>query len=328
MTAGRETRTLATETATPAPAQADLRTMPAVAKPLVAPAAPPAALPPKPAPAAGDTADDEGGPPMTFWEHLDELRKRIVWSVIAFFVCCFLAWEVKEEVMNYLSIPFYQAWAAQNLPGKAELHFDAPGSIFTAYFKLSMIVGVGMASPVIFYQLWSFVAPGLYAKEKKFVIPFVLSSSLLFVGGGYFGYKTAFPIMFNYFLGLSGNIGSLSITPMVMMSPYIDFVSQLLLCFGLIFEIPLFLLFLSLAGIINYLHLIRFGRWFILVAFVVAAIITPPDATSQLLMAVPMCLLYAVSIGLAFLFGKKPTEAQREAFRNRKKKKTPEPDAT
>jgi sec-independent protein translocase protein TatC len=190
-----------------------------------------------------------------------------------------------------------------------------------------MIVGVGMASPIIFYQLWSFVAPGLYAKEKKFVIPFVLSSSLLFVGGGLFGYKTAFPIMFNYFLGLSGSIGNLSITPTVMMSQYIDFVSQLLLAFGLIFEIPLFILFMSLAGIVNYLQLITFGRWFVLAAFVVAAIITPPDATSQLLMALPMCLLYVVSIGLAFLFGKKPTEAQREAFRNRKKKKKPDPDA-
>lgn len=328
MTAGRETGTPGTEPTTTTAAKPELGAAAAkapVARPLASPAATPAALPPKDAPAAATPAEeddgDEGGPPMTFWEHLDELRKRLVWSVIAFFVCCMVAWEFKEVVMNYLSIPFHEAWAAQKLPGNAELHFDAPGAIFTAYFKLSMIVGIGMASPIIFYQLWSFVAPGLYAKEKKFVIPFVLSSSLLFVGGGLFGYKTAFPIMFNYFLGLSGNIGALSITPTVMMSQYIDFVSQLLLCFGLIFEIPLFLLFLSIAGIVNYLHLITFGRWFVLASFVIAAIITPPDATSQLLMAVPMCALYVVSIGLAYIFGKKPTEAQREAFRNRKKKK-------
>jgi sec-independent protein translocase protein TatC len=321
-----EKGTPATESATPAVAKAELGAEPAVAELLAAAALPRVAVPLQPAPAAAREEDDEGGPPMAFWQHLDELRKRLVWSVIAFLICCFVAWEVKEVVMDYLTIPFHEAWRAQKVPGNPALHFDAPGSIFTAYFKLSMIVGVGMASPIIFYQLWSFVAPGLYAKEKKFVIPFVLSSSLLFVGGGMFGYKAAFPVMFNYFLGLSGSVGNLSITPTVMMSQYIDFVSQLLLAFGLIFEIPLFILFLSLAGIVNYLQLITFGRWFILVAFVAAAIITPPEATSQLLMAVPMCLLYLVSIGLAFLFGKKPTEAQREAFRNRKKKK-PEPDS-
>jgi sec-independent protein translocase protein TatC len=120
---------------------------------------------------------------------------------------------------------------------------------------------------------------------------------------------------------MSGAVGEeIVITPTIMMGEYIDFCAQMLLAFGIIFEIPLFILFLSIAGIVNYLQLIRFGRWFVLVAFVAAAIFTPPDATSQIIMAVPMCLLYAVSIGLAFLFGKPPTEAQREAFRNRKKK--------
>jgi sec-independent protein translocase protein TatC len=153
------------------------------------------------------------------------------------------------------------------------------------------------------------------------VIPFVFLSTALFVGGGYFGWRAAFPITFDYFLSLSGNVGNLiDIKPTVMMNEYIDFVSQMLLGFGLVFEIPLFLLFLSFAGVVNYLTLIKFGRWYILVAFVVAAIFTPPDVTSQLVMAVPMCVLYFLSIGLVYLFGRPPTKEQKEAFWQAKKK--------
>src|SRR5262249_23065119 len=121
-----------------------------------------------------------------------------------------------------------------------------------------------------------------------------------------------------------GNVGGgdlpIVIQPTVMMNEYIDFVTQMLLGFGIIFEIPVLCLFLSVAGIINYLHLIQFGRWFVLAAFVIAAVLPAPDVTSQCLMAVRMCLLYFFSIGLTYLFGKPPTEAQREAYRNRKKK--------
>jgi sec-independent protein translocase protein TatC len=271
-------------------------------------------------PSAGGKLEEK---PMTFWEHLDELRKRLIRSVLAFIVGCVAAWELREEILAFLVKPFAESWTAQGLTGAPTLHFDAPGAAFTAYVRMSMLGGLALAAPVIFYQLWSFIAPGLYAKEKRFVIPFVLLSSVLFVGGGLFGWKAAFPITFDYFLSMSGAVGSqhLTITPTVMIGQYLDFVSQMLLAFGLIFELPLVLLFLSIAGLINYLHLIKFGRWFVLVAFVVAAIATPPDVTSQLVMAIPMLVLYVVSIGLAFLFGKSPTDAQREAFKNRKKSK-------
>jgi sec-independent protein translocase protein TatC len=270
---------------------------------------------------AHDEEEDIEDKPMTFWEHLDELRKRVVYAVIAFFVACIASWELRERMLALLVKPFSEAWRAQNIPGNPSLHFGAPGAAFVAYLKLTMIGGAALAAPILFYQLWSFVAPGLYAREKRFVIPFVLLSSLLFVGGGYFGWRAAFPITFDYFLSMSGTVGDqITITPTIMMGEYLDFCAQMLLAFGVIFEIPLFVLFLSIAGIVNYLQLIRFGRWFVLVAFIAAAIFTPPDATSQIIMAVPMCLLYGISIGLAFIFGKPPTEAQREAFRNRKKK--------
>jgi len=266
--------------------------------------------------------EDEGGKPMSFWEHLDELRRRLIYSMIALFVACFLAWGVREPMLAFLVKPFADAWTEQHLAGTATLHFDAPGAAFIAYFRLSMVGGIGIASPFLFYQLWSFIAPGLYAREKRVVIPFVLLSTMLFVGGGYFGWRAAFPISFNYFLSLSGSVGAqgVAITPTVMMSQYIDFCVQMLLGFGLIFELPMILLFLSIVGVVNHLHLIRFGRYFILVAFIFAAVFTPPDVPDQLAMAIPLCLLYGISIGLVYIFGKPPTEAQKEAFRQRKKR--------
>ncbi|WP_437767385.1 twin-arginine translocase subunit TatC [Sorangium sp. So ce281] len=273
--------------------------------------------------APSDAAEDPGeDKPMSFWEHLDELRKRLVRSILVFFAACIVGWEVREELLHFLTVPFVQAWREQSLAGNPSLHFGAPAAAFVAYFKLSMIGGAAMASPFIFYQLWSFVAPGLYAKEKRYVIPFVLFSTILFVGGGWFGWRAAFPISFGYFLSLAGTVGGdgVTITPTVMMGDYLDFVAQLLLGFGIIFEIPLIVLFLSIAGIVNYIQLILFGRWFVFGAFILAAVLTPPDITSQLVMAVPMCLLYVLSIGLAYVFGKPPTDAQRAAYKARKEK--------
>lgn len=281
----------------------------------------------RPATPATDTETPKDMPeqdrPMTFWEHLEELRKRVVYSVVALIVACFAAWEVREPVLDALTKPFIAAWKDQKIPGEPNLNFSAPGAGFSANLQVAILIGIALAAPVIFYQLWAFIAPGLYAKEKKFVIPFVTLSTLLFVGGGYFGWLTAFPIAFDYFLSFSGSLGTggLLITPTIMLDQYLDFVVQMLLAFGIIFELPLFLLFLSIAGIVNYLHLIKFGRWFILLAFVVAGVLTPPDVTSQLIMGVPLIALYVVSIGLAYVFGKKPTDEQKKAFWEARRKK-------
>jgi sec-independent protein translocase protein TatC len=266
--------------------------------------------------------EEDGGTPMSFWDHLDELRKRLTVCMLALIVGTFGSFAFAPELLKLMTIPFQRAWKAQGLAGDGTMHFSSPGGAVIAYVKLSLVAGITFTAPILFYQLWSFVAPGLYAREKKFVIPFVFLSTLLFVGGGAFAYTTAFPITFNYFLSLSGplGVGGLTIVPTVMMGEYIDFSIQLLLAFGIVFELPLFLLFLSVAGIVNYLHLIRFGRWFILLAFVVAAVLTPPDMTSQIIMAVPMIVLYAMSIGLAYLFGKPPTPEQREAYKRAREK--------
>jgi sec-independent protein translocase protein TatC len=265
---------------------------------------------------------------MTIWEHLDELRARLVKAIIAYIIGATVAWTYREPILAWLWKPFADAWKEAGIPGDPALNFAAPSDIFTAYFKLSLIGGLLIAAPVMFYQLWAYIAPGLYKKEKKLVIPFVFFSTFLFVGGGLFGWRIAFPITFKWFLDLAGKSDPstiLTIRPVVMVPQYLDFVGQMLMGFGIVFELPIFILFLSVAGLVNYLQLIRFGRWFVLVAFTVAAIFTPPDTTSQIVMAVPMCLLYVVSIGLAFLFGKRPSKeeiarsrAEREARRKAK----------
>jgi sec-independent protein translocase protein TatC len=272
----------------------------------------------------GDTPEeDEGGRPMTFWEHLEELRVRLIRSIAALFVGCLVAWNFHAKILELLKRPYADAWAAGNLPGLPALHQAAPVDGFMAYVKLALIGGALLAAPVVFYQLWSFIAPGLYAREKRYVIPFVTFSTALFAGGGYFAWRIAIPLSMRYFLALShegGDAATVAITPTFMVDKYIDFCLQVLLGFGLTFELPMIFLFLSVAGVVNYLMLIRHARWFILLAFVVAAILTPPDVISQLSMAIPMCVLYALSIGLVYIFGKPPSEAEKEAWKNRKNK--------
>ena len=271
---------------------------------------------------AGEGEEDEGGKPMTFWEHLEELRVRLIRSMAALVIGCGVAWAFHVRLLDVLVVPYEHAWHAAGLAGDATINQSAPTAGFFALVKLALIGGAAVAAPVVFYQLWAFVAPGLYAREKKYVIPFVGFSSVLFVGGGWFAWRVAIPLSFRYFLSLAneGGTGHVTITPLFMIGEYIDFCLHVMLGFGLAFELPMLLLFLSIAGVINYLTLLRFGRWFIFGAFVLAAVLTPPDVVSQLVMAIPLCLLYALSIGLVYAFGKPPTDEQRAAYKQRKKK--------
>jgi len=249
---------------------------------------------------------------MTFWEHLEELRSRLFKALIAFSVGAGVAWYFRETVLIWLTTPFVNAWTQAISNQRPALHFPAPAALFISYLRLSLISGFVFALPVIFYQLWAFVAPGLYARERKFAIPFVVSSTLLFVGGGYFGWKFAFPVAFKYLLDFSGSLQtgdiSIAIEPTVMIGDYIDFIARMLLAFGAVFELPVLVFFLSVAGLIDHTHLIKFARYFVVLSFFIAAIITPPDIMSQFLLAIPLCLLYVLSIGIAWLMRKKPSE--------------------
>jgi sec-independent protein translocase protein TatC len=245
---------------------------------------------------------------MTFWEHLEELRGRILKALVAFGIGGGAAWFFREDVLIWITTPFVHAWT-EAIPGQpAALHFPAPASLFIAYLRLSVIAGFVFSLPVIFYQLWAFIAPGLYARERRYTLPFVLSSMGLFLAGGYFGWRVAFPVAFKYLLDFSGSIQghsvSIKVEPTVMIGDYIDFVSRMLLAFGTVFELPVLVFFLSVAGIVNHTHLIKFARYFVVLAFFISAIITPPDVMSQLLLAIPLCLLYVLSIGIAWLLGR------------------------
>lgn len=140
---------------------------------------------------------------MSIWEHLDELRSRVVKALLALGIGTGVAWTYREQILGWLWEPVVQSWRAQNIPGEPTLNFAAPSDAFKVYLKLSFTAELLIAAPLIFYQLWALIASGLYEKEKKNALPFVLSSTVLFVGGGLFGWRVCFPITFGYFLGLS-----------------------------------------------------------------------------------------------------------------------------
>jgi sec-independent protein translocase protein TatC len=248
---------------------------------------------------------------MTFWEHLEELRARMVRMILAFIAGGGLAWYFKKRLLSILTEPYEAAWKAGAFPGKAHLGFMAPADAFMAYVKLSALSGAIFALPIVLYQIWAFIAPGLYSREKRFAIPFVVSSCALFAGGGYFGWKFAFPKAFSFLLSYIGPLeGGVNIEATVTLKDYIEFVTHMLVAFGVAFELPVLAFFLSIAGLVNYKQLIKFFRYFIVVAFVISAVLTPPDPLSQLLLAIPLCGLYGVSILVAYFFGRKPAPAE------------------
>ncbi|HEY1955761.1 MAG TPA: twin-arginine translocase subunit TatC [Polyangiaceae bacterium] len=252
---------------------------------------------------------------MTIWEHLDELRRRLVRSAIAVLITTCVAWGFKERILGWLIKPYEVAWKERGLPGTPDLQGLSPAHIFMGYLELALTAGVIAGAPIIFYQLWAFVSPGLYRKEKRLIVPFVLFSTSLFLSGIAFAYYIAFPFTFRYFFSLLGPIGNSGavLTQHSTMEYYLDFTTQMLLAFGVVFELPLFIMFLALAGIVTPKQLLRFGRWAVLLSFVVGAIATPgPEITSQLAVSGALVILYFISVGLAFIVArnKKKREAQ------------------
>lgn len=261
---------------------------------------------------------------MSFFDHLRELRSRLAKSFFWLLIGVSIAYFFKEKLLAFLSAPLVKAYKMRDL-GVPNLNFADPVGPFLSYLFLALVGGFFLASPLILWQLWAFVSPGLYSREKKFAIPFVLGSTICFVGGAFFGYATVLPIGFDFFLGFSGEIGGgMEIRPVLMMEEYLSFTTRMLLAFGLVFELPLFITFLSLAGVVNWWQLVRFSRWFIVIAVTVGAILTPPDVTSQVLMTVPLILLYFLSMALAATFGPK---VPREELPWRRKKAKAEADS-
>ncbi|MEN8183672.1 MAG: twin-arginine translocase subunit TatC [Myxococcota bacterium] len=233
--------------------------------------------------------------PLALTEHLRELRSRIFRILLAWAVGALLAWNFSEPIFGFLLEPAVASLG----PDGGALQAIAPTEIFFTYLKCAVLGGLMLALPVVFWQIWAFVSPGLYRREKTAAIPFVLVSTLLFLTGAGFGYLAVFPLMFDFFSGFDSEFVQSAWT----MREVFALTTHLYLAFGVAFELPVFIFFLSVSGIVEPKTLLRGTPYAVLGVFVVAAILTPPDWISQLFLAVPMVGLYLLGVSVALLFG-------------------------
>ena len=236
---------------------------------------------------------------MPLTAHLEELRKRLIISFIALAVGFGISYGFKEKLFFFLSRPL-----EEHLPEGSTLQYIGVPEAFLTYLKLSLFGGLVVAMPVILYQIWRFVAPGLYQREKRYVIPFVFFSMVFFLAGASFCYYIVFPFVFRFFMSFSG--GSLLAMPAI--RQYLSFVTRLLIAFGLVFEMPIFFFFLGRVGLVNYKALARQRRMAVVLVFLGAALLTPPDVISQMMLAGPLMILFELSIQIVRITGKKPDE--------------------
>lgn len=264
--------------------------------------------------------DPEGDVKMTIWEHVGELRKRLMRSALALFGAAAVCWTLREEILGWITTPYATAWRERfpelvKAGQSPELQTIAPADAFVNYMQLALVGGVIIGAPVIFYQLWAFISPGLYAREKRYIVPFVVFSTGLFLSGIAFAYYIALPFSFPFFFSLLGHVGGdagVVLTTKPTMEYYLDFAEHMLLAFGFVFELPLFIGFLALAGLVTPQQLVRFSRYAIVGAFVVGAFVTPgPEISSQIAVSSALVGLYFLSVGLAFLIARnKPAPSE------------------
>ncbi len=236
---------------------------------------------------------------MTFFEHLGELRKRILYSV--FFILAFflVAWSFVDKIYQWLAQPLLQF-----MPPGEKLAFTSLTEPFMMYMKLALIAGLFLASPFVFHQLWLFIAPALYNKEKRMVMPFVLFTTFFFILGGAFGYYFVFPWACRFFLEIGKDFKAI-----ITIDQYFSLAFRVLLGIAVIFELPVLAFLLAKLRILTARFLIKHFKYAIVLIFIIAAVITPtPDAITQSLFAIPMIFLYLLSILIAKVVGPKETE--------------------
>lgn len=232
---------------------------------------------------------------MTLTEHLEELRWGLLKSVFAIVSASIVCYFFSDLIFGLVVAPL-----RQNLQPGQNLIGTSVTEAFFVEIKVALAAGVLVSCPVIFYQIWRFIAPGLEGAEKKWVLPFVSIATLFFIGGGFFCYRIVLPIAFNYFIE---QYKSMDVNPAIRIGEYFTFFFRLVLAFGITFELPVFTFFLVRLGIWDYRFMLRSFRYAILVIFVLAAVLTPtPDIINQSLLALPMLLLYILSIGVAYIW--------------------------
>lgn len=248
--------------------------------------------------------DDSKAPLM---EHLIELRRRLIWSMLAlglaFGVCFYFA----NDIFAFLAQPLVDAFG----PGEGTLIYTKLYEAFFVELRVALFAAFFLAFPIIANQIWAFVAPGLYANEKKAFLPFLVATPVLFTMGGALAYYVVMPTAFRFLLQFQGNIGGIEQQALPSMDEYLSFVMHFIMAFGLAFLLPVLLLLLERAGIVTRLQLKGGRRYAILIAFVVAAVATPPDVLSQFMLAIPLILLYELSL-VAIWFTEKRRARERE----------------
>lgn len=242
---------------------------------------------------------------MPLTSHLEELRKRLMVAAGSWLVAFLACYSFAERLFEELSKPVRAA-----LPEGSSLVFISATEPFFTYLKVAAVAGLLVSLPVILWQVWGFIAPGLYRNEKRFAVPFVIVSCLCFGCGTYFGFFFVFPMVFTFLVQFGTSVGD--INAMLSMGAYLTLSTRLLLAFGLVFELPIVIFFLARMGVVDHKWLAKNRKFALLMAFVFGAILTPPDLFSQASIALPFIILYEVGIIAARLFGKKKVEEDEE----------------
>lgn len=239
--------------------------------------------------------EDESGK-MSFLEHLDELRRRLLHIIIYIgigFLACFY---FSRNIFEFLAVPLRQV-----LPDDGSLAFTKLTDPFSLYIRVAILAGIFLTSPFILYEVWKFVSPGLYRREKRYVLPFMFSSVLLFLAGGAFAYYIVLGRAYNFLLKMGQDF-----QPMIKIDEYLDLTNTIILGFGLIFEMPVIVAFLSIFGLVSAKFLWKNFKYALLIIFLMAAVLSPTgDAVTQCIYAGPMIVLYLISIGVAWVFGRR-----------------------
>ena len=245
------------------------------------------------------------GSRMPLIEHLKELRVRLIRSVIAIAVGFAVAYLFVDQIFHLLTVPLSKA-----AHGKVLLIGTGIGEAFFTKIKVALVASLFIASPAVLYEVWRFIAPGLYESERRMAKPFVFFTTIFFILGGYFCWAVVLKIGYEFFLSQYASIG---VTPTLRISEYLNFSAKLLLAFAITFEMPAFGYFLTRFAVIDYKWMIRQFRYAFLVIFIIAAALTPPDFISQFLLAIPLLLLYGLSIAVSYFFRLEPQEVNTPA---------------
>jgi sec-independent protein translocase protein TatC len=234
-------------------------------------------------------------PGMSLLEHLEELRKRIIHSGLSLIAGFFIAYGFRQKIFAFMEQPIVSALNAHHLDN--HLVYLNPVDVFNFFIKISLAAGAILASPFILYQVWLFIAPGLYRDEKKYILPFMTATVGLFLAGAFFGYHYVYPGALNFLIGYGDQF-----RPMITIGEYTELFITVILGLGVTFELPILVFFLALFGLVTAGWLWKNVRYAILVIFIIAAIITPtPDVLTMCVFAAPMLVLYLISIGVAYM---------------------------